>query len=341
MKHPARIAALVFDLAGSPASEVQLLPAGQFSASDGRPGPGLSWNLDASVAARVIERFAARKNPAVIDYEHQTLYASYKDGAAPAAGWFDGLRFDTVGLWATGLKWTARASAMISAGEYRFISAVFSYLPDSGEILEIHHAGLTNDPALDGMAEVFSTRAAARFLPTSSPPENTVDRLKIIAALALAATATDADIDAALAALKAAAAQVEPLQAQLSAARAAAADPTKYVPVAVVTELRTELAALTAAQLDREVAELVTAALDDGRLSPAQEPWARDHGRADIASLRAYLATAQPIAALRGTQTKGRAPIRGADGVLDDVALAVCRQMGVPPEEYTKTAAAA
>lgn len=338
-----RIAALVFDLAGAPAGEVQLLPAGRFAARDGRPGEGATWLLDAAVAGRVIERFAARKNPAVIDYEHQTLYASFKDGAAPAAGWFDALRFDVAGLWATGVKWTDRASAMIAAGEYRFISAVFSYLPDSGEILEIHNAGLTNDPALDGMAEVFSVRAAARFFAsdTSDPQEGTVDRLKLIAVLGLAAGATDADIDTALAALRTTADQVQPLQAELAAARTATADPTKYVPVQVVTELRTELAALTAAQLDREVAELVTAALDDGRLSPAQEPWAMEHGRKDIESLRAYLKTAQPIAALRGTQTKGRAPVPGADGKLDDTALAICKQMGVAPEDYAKTAAAA
>jgi len=319
---------------GPAAEEVQLLPSGEFAARDGRPGDGKAWRMDEVIAGRVSERFSARRNPAVIDYEHQTLYASYKDGAAPAAGWFSGLRFDSAGLWATGVEWTARARQMIEAGEYRYISAVFSYLPDSGEILEIHHAGLTNDPALDGMAEVFQTRAAARFLP--KPPEDTVDREQLITLLGLATNASDDDITAALTAQREAAVQAEELQAQLAAATANAADPSKYVPVSVVEELRSQVAALSAAQVDREVAEIVSAALDDGRLLPAQKEWAESLGRKDIAALRSYVETAQPIAALRGTQTGGRAPAAGAHG-LTEQQLAICTSCGLDPVEYAKS----
>lgn len=315
---------------GPAAEEVQLLPSGEFAARDGRPGEGLAWRLDEAIAGRVSERFAARRNPAVIDYEHQTMYGSL----APAAGWFSGLRFDSAGLWATGVEWTARARQMIEAGEYRYISAVFSYLPDSGEILEIHHAGLTNDPALDGMAEVFQTRAAARFLP--QPPEDTVDRNELITLLGLAKDASDDDITAALTAQRDAAAQAEELQTQLAAATANAADPARYVPVSVVEELRSQVAALTANQVDREVAEIVSAALDDGRLLPAQKEWAESLGRKDIAALRSYVETAQPIAALRGTQTGGRAPAAGAHG-LTEQQLAICTSCGLDPVEYAKS----
>lgn len=335
-KSPA-LAALAFDLGNQPAAEVQLLPAGEFAARDGRPGNGLHWRLDGAIAARVIERFGARRNPAVIDYEHQTLYASFKDGAAPAAGWFSGLRFDATGLWATGVTWTERAAAMIAAGEYRFISAVFSFLPESGEILEIHHAGLTNDPALDGLAEVWQHRAAARYLPLHNPPEDTVDREQLIALLGLSADAADAQISAALTALKARADQAGVIEQQLAALKAGP-DPAKYAPVTVVEELRTQLAALTTAQREREVAELVEAGLADGRLLPAQREWAEQLGRSDLAALRTYLDSAQPIAALRGTQTGGKPPAggTGAHG-LTEQQLAICTNCGLDPAEYAKS----
>lgn len=332
------LAALAFALGAEPAAEVQLLPAGEFSARDGRPGNDLRWRIDDVTAPRVIERFAARRNPAVIDYEHQTLYASFKDGAAPAAGWFTGLRFDAAGLWATGVTWTERAAAMIAAGEYRFLSAVFSYLPESGEILEIHHAGLTNDPALDGLAEVWQHRAAARFTPLN-PPEDTVDREQLIALLGLSADADDPQISAALSALKTRADQASALEQQVAALKAGATpDPAKYAPVTVVEELRTQLAALTSAQRDREVAELVDAGLQDGRLLPAQREWAEQLGRSDLAALRTYLDSAQPIAALRGTQTGGKAPAggTGAHG-LTAQQLAICTNCGLDPAEYAKS----
>lgn len=319
-------------MTGAPAEEIHLLPAGEFAAMDGRPYEGGMWRMDAAIAERVIERFERRKNPAVIDYEHQTLYASYKDGAAPAAGWFSGLRFDDKGLWATGVKWTERASAMITAGEYRYISAVFSYLPDSGEILEIYHAGLTNNPALDGMAEVWQHQAAARF--SLHPQEDTVDRKQLIELLGLSADADDAAITAALTALRDRAQTLE--QQVASLAQQANPDPAKYAPVAVVEELRSQLAALTASQRDRDVSELVEAGLEDGRLLPAQREWAESLGRSNLEALRSYLDTAQPIAALRGTQTGGKPPGDLPHG-LTEQQLAICRNCGLDPEEYAKS----
>lgn len=331
-------AALAFDLAGQPAAEIQLLPAGEFAARDGRPGPGLVWRLDAVIAERVIQRFAARKNPAVIDYEHQTMHASYKDGVAPAAGWFSGLRFDAAGLWATGVTWTTRATDMIGASEYRYISAVFSYLPDSGEILEIYNAGLTNDPALDGMAEVFQYSAAARFnFPQNQPTETTVHITQLIALLGLDADADEATVLAALTARLDIAAKADGLKTEIAALRAANPDPARFAPVAVVEALRVELAALTLAQREREITELVEAALSDGRLSPAQTEWACELGQNNIAALRGYITTAQPIAALRGSQTGGKPPATATDAHrLTAEQLAICKNCNIAPDEYAK-----
>lgn len=44
------------------------------------------------------------------------------------------------------------AKAFIEQDEYRFISPVFSFNPQNGDVLELKGAALTNVPALDGLA---------------------------------------------------------------------------------------------------------------------------------------------------------------------------------------------
>lgn len=118
----------------------------------------------------------------------------------------------------------------------------------------------------------------------------------------------DADAAAVLAAVTALKAQVADAQTQLAALSAQTPDPAQYTPVSALAALQTELAALTAKVREDELAKLIAPALADGRLLPAQKDWAEALGRKDIASLSAYLATAQPLAALTGTQTQGQAP---------------------------------
>jgi len=115
-------------------------------------------------------------------------------------------------------------------------------------------------------------------------------------------------------------------------------DPAQYVPIAVVTGMQTQLAALSAQVAGREVDELVAVALTDGKLLPAQEGWARDLGKKDVAALRSFIATAPKIAALTATQTGGKEPGAAAAGAqqLDATTLAVCRQMGIDPAAVAK-----
>lgn len=117
-------------------------------------------------------------------------------------------------------------------------------------------------------------------------------------------------------------------------------DPAKFVPLSVMQDLQTQLAALNKQINDGEVEDLVTVALSSSRLLPAQEAWARELGAKDIAALKSYLDTAQPIVALTNTQTGGKIP--DGDGVTDltESQLAVCKQMGVSPEDYKKTLSA-
>lgn len=364
------LAACAFELPAAPATgelfALQLMPAGAFLPSDDREMRVSAWRIDADIAAKVIARYNARKNPAVLDYEHQTLRTEDNGQPAPAAGWIRSLEWRPgSGLWAN-VELTARAAQLIAAGEYRYVSPVFAYDAASGEVLAITMAAITNNPAIDGM-EPLALRAAATFgFTTDSDEDPSMNKLlaALCALLGLDADKTNEDqAVAACAALKPkleALAQVrkelgidegkEVGAAELVTACTAlkqraeaggAPDPKKYVEVSVVEALKTDIAALRSEQTGRDVGELVAAGLADGRLLEAQKDWATKLGTSDIAALRAYLDSAAPIAALRSTQTGGQQPAGGEDeNGLTQAELAVCSATGIAPKEFAAAKAA-
>lgn len=324
-----RLASLVAQLVPGEKA-VRLIPAGEFRATDGsgRPKDAPAWRLDAGQAAILIARNQARASRRVVDYEHQTLLAAQNGQPAPAAGWIAGLDWrEGDGLYAE-IEWTEKAAAMIAAGEYRYISPVFPY-DSTGLVLDIGPAGLTNNPGLDGLTDLAKLSALYPDHPENPPMK------ELLKALGLADTATEADGLKAVAALKAAADQVATLTTQVATLTAQTPDPAKYVPVDAVAALQAQVAALTAAQAKSELDDLVESGLADGRLNAALEPWARTLAPA---ALKAYLDKATPIAALSGTQTGGKKP-GGAnpDGTLSESQLAVCKALGVKPDDYLAT----
>ena len=333
-------AALSFAIAPAAGGEIQLTPAGVFRARDGRPQGLDGWKMDAATAGRVIARAAARKTPFVTDYEHQTLAAERNGQPAPAAGWFRTLEWrEGAGLYATDVEWTAKARAHIEAGEYKYISPVFSYDGNTGEVLQMEMAALTNNPALDGMNAVAAL--AHEFFTRSQEP-NPKDRpMKAIAVLlGLADDASEANITAAVTALKAKTGeqetQITALKTETAALKTQAVDPAKFVPVETVTQLQTQIATLTTRLNDTELEDVVQAALSSGKLLPAMEGWARDLGKSDLAALKAYIEKNPAIAALNGNQTGGVEP--GAQGEqLSADALKITTMMGNDPVAVLKT----
>lgn len=141
---------------------IRLIPAGLFRTNDGRPAGLAGWMLTASNAGAIIQAAAAQANDLVIDYEHQSMQASKNGQLAPAAGWFKRLEWrDGEGLFAVDVRWTARASEMIVAREYRYISPVFSFDPKTGEVTRLFSAALTNTPALDGLTDIAAAKRQA------------------------------------------------------------------------------------------------------------------------------------------------------------------------------------
>lgn len=137
------------------------------------------------------------------------------------------------------------------------------------------------------------------------------------------------------------AASPEELTAACAALRGAAPDPAQFVPVSTVQQMQAQIAALSASQTQRAIDDLVKPALAVGKLLPAQESWARELGRKDLAALTAFIDTAQPIAALSGTQTQGQPPAGTAAGHgLSNEELAVCTAAGIDPKDFAATKAA-
>ena len=124
----------------------------------------------------------------------------------------------------------------------------------------------------------------------------------------------------------------------LVAARAqatAAVDPAKYVPIDAMKQLQSQVAALSSKVHGSEIDRLINQGLNDGRLLPALENWARTLGATDVAALRTYLESVQPIAALSGMQSGGKPPEAARN--LSDVEVAVCKQLGLTQSEFLKS----
>lgn len=309
------IAALGVELAATAPNDFRLIPAGSFKSSDGsgRPIECGAWLMSDEDGARLVAEMSARGSARVIDYEHATLHAKKTGASAPAAGWFKQLEWRPGdGLWVIGADWTALAAEQIQGKQYRYISPVFSYDKKTGRVEKLLHAALTNDPGLDGLTDLAAL--AAEFFLTPNPQENSMNEMlkKLLAALGLAETATEAEALTAVSSLKS---DVVALSAQ-----AAAPDPAKFVPVAALTalqgehvETQTKLAALTAEVEGGKLDKIVADGLACGKLTPATKDWAINLGKKDVAQLTAFIAAAPVVVALGATQTDGKKP----EGALD------------------------
>lgn len=146
----------------------QLLPAGEFSARDGRPGPGKTWKLNDLQGMQLAAKLnsVAALSPISIDYEHQSIHAIQNGQPAPAAGYMTSFEWRTgLGLFAK-VAWTKRALEFIRNGEYRYISPVILF-DQTGQVTGLHNAALVSTPALVNMAPVQAQAAAMAALSAS------------------------------------------------------------------------------------------------------------------------------------------------------------------------------
>lgn len=315
-------------------TEIQLTPAGYFRAVDGRPHDAPDgWFID-EMQARLVKLAARRsRNKFVIDYEHQTLHKEKNGQPAPAAGWFKKLEWrEGSGLWAVDVKWTPQAESAILSEQYLYLSPVFQYEPQTGRVLSIQMAAITNSPGLDGMQSLASL--SLEQFQTLLTQQEDMPMKKLLAMLGLPDTASEEEAVAALTKLQSENKESSDKVAALTAQVDAEPDPAKYVPVAVVQGLKAEMAALTQSHNTKTVEDLVGKALEDKLITAAEKDWALKLGKTNLAALTGYLGTQKPIAALTAPQvTPGEAP-PGKTAALTAEQKQAAQLLGIPEEEY-------
>jgi phage I-like protein len=126
--------------------------------------------FDEASAESVMEAYAKRGRPLMMDYEHQTATNPPQIAIASATEFTPEIRQDADGhpeLWATQVKWTKRAREYLENGEYRLYSPLF--LTDKSSpprILELRNVALTNLPALEDLEPLV---AATSDTPNKEP----------------------------------------------------------------------------------------------------------------------------------------------------------------------------
>ncbi len=296
------VAALLTDLSGNVPSEIQLTLDGTFKAKDGRPDGLSGWVIDAKIAQNVVQLANSQADAFVIDYEHQTLYAKQNGMPAPAAGWFSNIEYRAgLGLFATGVEWTESAALAIQSKEYRYISPVIAYDQKTGVVTKVLMAALVNNPALDGMKDLTAL-AQDYFSQQQESPMADAAKIKELEAKVT-------DLEKQLADSKAACTAAEDKAKKAACAtETGTVDLSQYVPMEDFKATQTQLVALSAQVQEKEINEVIEAALSDGRLLPAQKELAQKMGKKDLASLKEFLGGMQKVEGLANTQTGGKTP---------------------------------
>ncbi|MEZ8174756.1 phage protease [Vibrio sp. 1F292] len=280
-----------------------MIPAGEVKGRDGRMW--MNTEPDAIVAA-----FDA-KLP--FDIEHATEIRGPEGKDADAAGWILALENREGEIWAQ-VEWNYIGRYKITDKLYLYYSPAFNY-DQQGVITAMSSAGLTNKPN-------FYVPALNRQEETDMP----LSQL-IAAALGLAADATEEQGVTAINSLKS--------EKDIALNRAATPDLTKFIPIETHT-VALNRATTAEAQLkeinDKKVDGLVQAAIDEGKIAPANKEMFVGMCRAEggIEQFEAFVKSAPSIA----TNSQIKKPKVEGGSQLDKDELAMCRKMNLTEEEF-------
>lgn len=350
-------------VSGSGDGFVLVMPAGTFTGRDGR-GPFKAG--DKVAMQKIIERTLAHfgGTQVMIDYDHQSFFGVRPGvgGTAPAAGWLREFEARDDGIYGRP-EWTAAAKAMIEAGEYRYLSPLFTSSKATGQVGRLESVALTNTPALDLTA--FIARAAE--LEEQSETNGETEMKSIAKALGLQDDASEAAILAAIAANHGKVAMAAGLKADAKlddvvaavtafatdrgkiakagglkadagideivtamSARTGSVDETKFVPMSMFTELQTELKTLQTATSDKSAEDAVAVAMQAGKITPANKEWALNYAKKDIEGFNAFVGNAPKLTGQQLTRT----PPTDGKPVLTEADEVVMAAMGISREAF-------
>lgn len=276
---------------------VHIFPDGFFQANDGRPARITEGKLTHWKMDQAVADalIAAATRPVLFDRDHESIY-----GTTAAAGWIVALHYESgQGLFGR-CEWVGDAAEEIAGKVYRYLSPYFEFDPATGAVVRLISVALTNDPALNDLGAVALKHQSQE----SNMPEPDTN----VAAL----TKQVADLNSNVAALTSENADLKSQVATLTKEKADAA----------------------AAADKKQHADLLQAALTDGRLTPAQKGWAE---KQSLAALTEYLEATNPLAMLN-KQHDGKDAGTGT-AALTKEDLEMCSRMNIKPEDYAKTKA--
>ena len=280
---------------------VELLPAGpEIEGRDGR-----KWRLDDVAHVALSSYDSDRDIP--IDYEHATEIKAPEGEPAPAAGWIKQLQVRGGALWGE-VEWTERGRQMVAGREYRYLSPVFAFERESGNIVRLLSAGLTNNPNL-------------RM--TALNREGATMNKEILAALGLAEDATDEQVVTAINTLKQERDSAE--EKARNSADSSSAPPSleKFVPradydqaVQRAANAEAKVAEAEKQALDNEIEAEITKALEAGKITPATADYHRAQCKAEggLERFKKYIEAAPEVARntnLGGTPSGTAAALTG------------------------------
>jgi phage I-like protein len=282
------------ELEGVP-SEIQVIPSGEHHTDK---GPFL---LDGEAAAEVMREAASVANDFVIDYEHQSL----GDVEAPAAGWIKKLvNRGSDGIWAV-VEWTPRAALYLKNREYRYLSPVFLRRLDDNRVVRFLHAALTNTPAIDGMIPIVNKARRKGCAQGTAKQQNYIKEAnmeRLFDLLGLKAGATEEQAVAALRALTEGGPSLpaEVLDLLDLGEGASLSEVTGTIQAMKQGSGRAEDLARRVKELEEKsrtegVDRLVTRAMKDGKVTPAQADWAREYAERDPEGFGTFVARAPRV----------------------------------------------
>ncbi len=287
----------------------------------------------------MVAAFDAQKNDMVIDYEHQTLAGT----EAPAAGWIKELiNKGKDGVWAV-VEWTEKAKEYLKNKEYRYLSPVFLKRASDNKVVKLINAGLTNQPAIDGMMPLINKMQVASYKmqEEQKTKKEVIQMKRLLEVLGLDEDATE---DAAIEAVKKLMAQPQVVANKTVLESLGLKDgSTESEIVGTIMAMKQshsqtgDLAAKVKELSDRLAArdadELVACAMKEGKLTAAQKPWADEYAKRDPEGFKVFVAKASVVVPV-GDMPKGGDKKAGG---LDDTTLLVAKMFGNKEEDVRKT----
>jgi phage I-like protein len=259
---------------------VELIPAGPTVVGrDGR-----RWLFDEEAQMLVQSSFTTRAIDLPLDWEHATQHRAPKGESAPAAAWISQFEIREGALWGK-VAWTPNGEIQVTNREYRFLSPVFDFDPDTTRIARLVSAGLTNKP------NFMLTALNQETL------ENTPVKLSpaLLALLGLPDTATEEQAVAATQQLKATATAANTEQQNLAQFMPRA----DYDAVLMrATNAEQALTAQRKTEHNKEVDALLTSATQAGKITPATIEYHRANCQdaEGLARLKEFVGAAPAVA---------------------------------------------